>query len=282
MQFERQRADNHERRRKSDTGRAIRRKPVSATMTDGRTAGGRVSVADGIHGIGQRVGKLHDDYPFLGPLVFISSALYFYAQIFVAWVFNPSHTPYNVVRNTISDLGNTACGSYGREYVCSPRHPYMNAAFIFLGIVMVGGSMLLYHEFRERGGAEQNAAFTGFLFMGVGGLGAMLVGIFPENTNGTMHKTGAALAIGLGNVGIFVLGAVLSGLPEAMRRYMLVFSTASLTALVLFACHKDFGIGAGTMERVAAYPQTIWLITFGLYVWRFRPRAGPAPISNNR
>ena len=23
------------------------------------------------------------------------------------------------------------------------------------------------------------------------------------------------------------------------------------------------------MERVAAYPETIWLITFGLYIWRF-------------
>lgn len=235
-----------------------------------------MSVADGIHAIGNRVGKLHDDYPFLGPVVFISSALYFYAQIFVAWVFNPSHAPYNVVSNTISDLGNTVCGPYGREYVCSPRHPYMNVAFMFLGIVMAGGSMLLYNEFKDRGGAEQNAAFTGFLFMGIAGIGAMFVGIFPENTIGTMHKIGAALAIGLGNLGILILGAVLSRLPEAMRRYMLVFSTISLTALVLFACHKYFGIGAGTMERIAAYPETIWLITFGLYVWRFRPRANTA------
>ncbi len=230
-----------------------------------------MSVADRIHGISERVGKLHNDYPFLGPVVFISSALYFYAQIFVAWMFNPSHAPYNLVSNTISDLGNTKCGPYGSEYVCSPRHPYMDVAFIFLGLVMAGGSMLLYHEFRERGGAEQNAAFIGFLFMGIAGVGAILVGTFPENTNGTMHIIGAALAIGLGNLGIFILGAVLRGLPEAMRRYMLVFSTISLTALILFASHKQFGIGAGTMERIAAYPQTIWLITFGLYVWRFRP-----------
>jgi hypothetical membrane protein len=237
---------------------------------------GNGMLAGGIHGIGKRLGKLHDDYPFLGPVLFISSALYFYAQIFVAWVFNPSHVPYNLVRNTISDLGNTACGPYGSEYVCSPRHLYMDVAFIFLGLVMAAGSMLLYQEFKERGGAEQNAAFIGFLFMGIAGVGSILVGIFPENTNGTMHKTGAALAIGLGNLGIFVLGAGLRGLPEAMRRYMMVFSTTSLTALVLFASHKDFGIGAGTMERIAAYPQTIWLIIFGLYILRLRPRDNPA------
>lgn len=230
-----------------------------------------MSAADGIHGISRRLGQLHNDYPFLGPLAFVSSALYFYAQIFVAWVFNPSHHPYSLVTNTISDLGNSVCGTYGSEYVCSPRHVYMNVGFIFLGVVMAAGSMLLYHEFEGRGGADQNAAFIGFLSMGIAGVGATLVGIFPENTNGTMHKLGAALAIGLGNVGIFVLGAVLAGLPEAMRRYMLVFSAISLTALVLFACHRYFGIGAGSMERAAAYPETIWLITFGLYVWRFRP-----------
>ena len=232
---------------------------------------------DAVHRISGRVGRLHNAYPFLGPLVFISSALYFYAQIFVAWVFNPSHAPYNLVSNTISDLGNTTCGPYGAEYVCSPRHVYMNVAFIFLGVVMAAGSMLLYHEFEGAGGADQNAAFAGFLLMGLGGAGAMLVGIFPENTNGTMHKIGAGLAIGLGNVGIFILGAVLAKVPEAMRRYMLVFSVISLTALVLFARHKYFGVGPGTMERLAAYPQTIWLITFGLYVWRFRPGADSRP-----
>jgi uncharacterized protein involved in response to NO len=26
------------------------------------------------------------------------------------------------------------------------------------------------------------------------------------------------------------------------------------------------------MERVAAYPVTIWLIAFGLYIWRFNPK----------
>jgi len=132
--------------------------------------------------------------------------------------------------------------------------------------------MLLYHEYdfadRQR---ERIAALIGFSMMGIGGVGAALVGTFPENTNSTMHELGAGLAIGVGNLGIFVLGAALT-LPEAMRRYMLVFSTVSATALVLFACHKYFGIGAGSMERIAAYPETIWLITFGLYVWRFHPR----------
>ena len=101
----------------------------------------------------------------------------------------------------------------------------------------------------SRGSAAR--AMIGFGLMAVGGLGAIFVGFFPENENRTMHIIGAFLAIGLGNVAIFALGAVLT-LPESMRRSMLTFSALSLAALVCFAFHKYFGIGGGTMERLAA------------------------------
>jgi hypothetical membrane protein len=112
---------------------------------------------------------------------------------------------------------------------------------------------------------------VGFTLVAVGGFGSILVAFFPENENGTMHIIGAALAIGVGNVAILVLGAILI-LPESMRRAMLLFSSLALVALVCFASHRYFGIGHGTMERIAAYPVTIWMITFGLYIWRFHPK----------
>ena len=212
-----------------------------------------------------------DRYPWLGPLIFVSSSLYFFAQIVAAWVFRPT---YSVIWNVISDLGNTSCRAYEGRAVCSPHHVVMNIAFVFLGLVMASGSMLLYQEFTDRRRAERIGALAGFSCMAIAGLGTGLVGLFPENTSHAMHVAGAALAIGVGNVGIFILGTTLS-LPESMRRYMLVFSTASATALFLFAFHKYFGIGAGTMERIAAYPETIWLVVFGLYVWRFHPKEHP-------
>jgi hypothetical membrane protein len=152
----------------------------------------------------------------------------------------------------------------------------MNVAFIYLGAVMIVGSTLLYHEFRKKGGTEQNAAFVGFLLMALGGVGTIIVGTFPENTVSFMHITGAGMAIGGGNLGIFILGAVIT-VPESMRRYMLLFSTTSITAIILFASHRYFGIGEGSMERIAAYPETLWLITFGLFIWRFHPEE-PFPI----
>jgi hypothetical membrane protein len=215
------------------------------------------------------VGATHDAYPSLGPAIFTVASLYFLIQVIVAWVFTPS---YNLVSNSISDLGETSCGGYGSPAMCSPRWWLMDyVGFLLLGLVMVVGSALLYHEFTERPPRERRAAMVGFTLVALGGFGSILVAFFPENENGTMHIIGAALAIGVGNVAILVLGAILI-LPESMRRAMLLFSSLALVALVCFASHRYFGIGHGTMERIAAYPVTIWMITFGLYIWRFHPK----------
>jgi hypothetical membrane protein len=216
------------------------------------------------------IGAQHDAHPSLGPAIFTAAALWYVIQIIVAWVF--FHPSYSLVSNTISDLGETSCkGPYGNG-MCSPRWWLMDyVGFLLLGLVMAVGSALLYHEFSQRGEKERHAAAIGFSLMALAGLGTILVGFFPENVNHTMHIAGAGLAIGGGNVAIFALGALLT-LPESMRRSMLTFSSLSLAALVCFACHKYFGIGGGIMERIAAYPESIWLITFGLYIWRFHPK----------
>jgi len=215
------------------------------------------------------IGAIHDNHPSIGPAIFTASALYFVIQIIVAWVFIPS---YSLVTNSISDLGETSCGGYGSPGMCSPRWWLMDyAGFFLLGLIMVIGSILLYHEFTQRAPRERRAAMLGFGLMALAGLGSILVGFFPENENRTMHIIGAFLAIAIGNVAILVLGGVLT-LPESMRRSMLIFSSLALAALLCFASHRSFGIGRGMMERIAAYPVTIWLIAFGLYISRFRPK----------
>ena len=235
----------------------------------GLTARGVDSPYESRYRFVRRIGKTHDAHPSLGPAIFTVASLYFLIQIVVAWVFIPS---YSLVSNSISDLGETSCGGYGSPAICSPRWWLMDyVGFLLLGLVMVVGSALLYHEFTERPPRERRAAMFGFGLIALGGLGSILVGFFPENENRTMHIIGAFLAIAIGNIAILLLGAVLT-LPESMRRSMLMFSSLALAALLCFASHRSFGIGRGTMERIAAYPVTIWLITFGLYIWRFNPK----------
>jgi hypothetical protein len=47
----------------------------------------------------------------------------------------------------------------------------------------------------------------------------------------------------------------------------------ALVALCLFLTHHRFFLGLGGMERVVAYPHTIWLMAFGLYLLKRRNRS---------
>jgi hypothetical membrane protein len=212
------------------------------------------------------VKRFSDKYPGLGPAIWLVSLAYFIVQIFVAAVWLPS---YSWVNNTISDLGNTSC----RATLCSPRHVWMNIEFFVLGAVMAAGALLIYQEFTERGSSQRLAARIGFSGLAVAGAGTALVGGFPENTVAVLHATGAGLAIGVGTLGIFVLGLVLD-LPGSLRWPMRVVAPVALIVLALFPFHIYLGLGAGTAERIAAYPETIWLIMFGAYMFRAHRSSG--------
>jgi hypothetical membrane protein len=205
----------------------------------------------------RKIQTFTDRYPLVGPAFWITSLQYFIAMSIVGmnWA-----THYSILQNTISDLGNTACGVYSDRYVCSPLHAWMNASFILLGITMLIGSALIYHEFRKNAGSA-----IGFGFMALAGIGTILVGIFAENTISSLHEFGAALPFVIGNLALIILGLALD-LPKSLRLYTLLSGVVSLTAFCLLITHAYLGIGIGGMERLVAHPQTIWLIVFGAYM----------------
>lgn len=213
----------------------------------------------------RRIAVFTDKYPFLGPIVWILSVQYFAAQIVAAAAWPVA---YSWSQNVISDLGNTACGQYAGRYVCSPQHGLMNASFIMLGITMAVGSLLIYTEFRR-----SRASLVGFSLMGMAGIGTILVGMFPENTVSWMHGIGAFLALGIGNVSLMVLALAIRQARRSFRIYTFLSGALSVVAFGLFAFRLHVGLGAGTIERIVSYPQTIWLILFGLYMTATRYRA---------
>jgi hypothetical membrane protein len=159
----------------------------------------------------------------------------------------------------------------------------MNAAFVLVGAIMAVSAVLLYQEFNEEAhdgywDGAQVAKLVGFFLFGLGGVGAVLVGLFPENVNSVGHITGAALAIVAGNLGILLLAAGFEEedkLPSRIRRFMVIWGSISLAAILMFAFKRHFGLGPGGMERIAAYPEVIWLISFGAWIWRAHPKNPP-------
>ncbi len=212
----------------------------------------------------KRVETFNDKYPLVGPEFWMLSVQYFLVQFIatLAWV-----SPFSLSHNPISDLGNTACGFYSGRLVCSPLHMLMNASFVMLGCTIVAGSILIYQEFKETEGS-----LIGFGLMGLAGIGSILVGLFPENTIGFLHSVGALLPFLFGNLALVVLGFALD-LPKAFKFYTILSGLVGLTGMVLFTLQIYAGLGEGGMERIAAYPQTIWLIAFGIYMMRSHYRS---------
>ena len=213
-----------------------------------------------------RIRFFTDRYDWMGPAIVVLSSWYFAAQVLVAWVFRPQ---YSFVSNEISDLGNTACPP-PNSGICSPLHVVMNASFVIFGLAMMVGSVLIFSEFsfsEER--RERAAAKAGFACMALGGVGAILVGFVPENVNTAhLHTVGTVMVIGFGQLAILILGLVLREIDNWLREFMLVTSLLVLLAGISIAGKHQFGIGSGALERLAQYPESVWLILFGLYISR--------------
>jgi hypothetical membrane protein len=220
-----------------------------------------------------RIRFFTDRYDWMGPVIVVLSSWYFAAQVLVAWVFRPQ---YSFISNAISDLGNTACPPKDSN-ICSPRYVVMDASIAILGLAMIVGAILIFSEFSfsKQHQRERAAALAGFACMGLGGLGAILVASVPENVNTAhLHTVGTAMAIGFGQLAILVLGLVLRKIPDWLREFMIVMSLIVLLAGISIAFKHQFGIGGGALERLAQYPESVWLILFGLYISRDHYREG--------
>jgi hypothetical membrane protein len=136
----------------------------------------------------------------------------------------------------------------------------MNLSFVILGACMLIGSLLISQVYLDQRGAS-----IGFLCMEAAGAGVVLVGLFPENSVPVLHGTGATLSFVLGNVAIIVLGWSLR-LPLALRLFSVCLGLLALVALVAYENSHFIGIGHGGLERVVAFPQTVWLILLGAYM----------------
>jgi hypothetical membrane protein len=94
----------------------------------------------------RRHGGILRSYPKLGPVLYVAGLQYFAVQLLTALRWSPA---YSISRDTISDLGNTACGTWNGHYVCSPLHDLMNWAFIVLGATMMAGSVPIFRHFAK-------------------------------------------------------------------------------------------------------------------------------------
>jgi hypothetical membrane protein len=148
---------------------------------------------------------------------------------------------YSISENMISDLG---IGSTAGLF---------NSSIIVLGLLIIL-SAITFHSFHK------NNIFT--ILMILTGMGAIGVGLFPENMS-PYHEIFAGIT--------FVFGGLSEILSFALLRFpmsiaVIFLGGLTLGSLVLFVLGIHLGLGPGGMERMIVYPVILWGAGFGGYL----------------
>jgi hypothetical membrane protein len=101
--------------------------------------------------------------------------------------------------------------------------------------------------------------------------GVFVVGLAPEDFAAGWHYLGAAEHFLFCNAGAAILGLSLIRRAPTAGLVSLTAGVVGLAALICLAAHAYFGLGVGGMERVTAYPFTLWIAGMGVWLLRRAP-----------
>lgn len=215
----------------------------------------------------------------LGAVCWIAGLEFFLAEA-IAVVGWPG---YSRLALDVSYLGATSCAPFTDPDtaavfdLCSPRHAAMNFGFVLLGVLHLAGLVLTYTAWPRHW-----LATVGLAALGMGAVGAVFVGLAPVDRDYSLHAAGAGLGLVVGNMGVALLGLAMLRRAPAFGLFSLVLGAAALAGFGLYIGHIYLGLGRGGMERVAAYPQTIWYALTGVSVLVGVLRSGTPPRSTPR
>lgn len=144
---------------------------------------------------------------------------------------------YSTSENYISDLG------------VGPSALIFNSSVFLLGVLLVGGAYFIQRALGSR-------LFS--ILLTITGVGAMGVGLFPENF-GIIH--------GIASLIVFLFGGLSAIMSYKLQKpplsyFSFLLGALSIVALVLFGSSTYLGLGKGGMERMIAYPALLWAVGF--------------------
>ena len=218
---------------------------------------------------GERYGPLVHRSVHHGAILWIVGVLQFIAAMIVTqlgWT-----TPYSLAHNYISDLGAVHCGTIAGRYVCSPWHDVFDVSIVLMGLLLIAGTVLVTSAFPPR--ATRRIGLGLLILSGIGAIG---VGLSPEDVNLTVHTLSALIAFLASNVALIVLGIVMfrDTRWSGYRAFTVLCGLVGFVALLLFVAHAyDWGgffgdWGAGGIERTIVAPVLLWALLAATHLLR--------------
>ena len=185
----------------------------------------------------------------LAGLLFFLAGSIILMGIITGETFYPEELTYTTADSMISDLGATEPPN---SIITQPSATIFNLTMIISGILILVGTYFLFRSFNDRAAA---------ILVGLLGLGALGVGVFPGNIN-PQHP-------------LFAMTTFISGGLSAIYSYRLIKSPFKYMAVILgliaifflFTANMFMPVmGGGGVERWVAYPVILWIIGFGGYL----------------
>jgi len=184
------------------------------------------------------------------------------------WNSSAPYGQYSLLHNYISDLGAVSCGAWpsgSSHFICSPGHDIFNASIVLMGILLILAVLLLRTGFPNR-----RSSTIGLGMLAFAAIGAIGVGLSPEDVNRTVHTISALIAFLFGNLALLALGfAMLRDTRWAgYRAFTFLSGLVGLVALFLFIPGIYGPLGVGGMERLIVAPLLLWAIVAGIHLVR--------------
>jgi hypothetical membrane protein len=224
---------------------------------------------------GERYGPLVHRAVRHGAILWILAVVVFLVGMIVTQIGYGSS--YSLTANYISDLGATHCGTLSGHtanngYVCSPWHDVFNVSIIVMGLLLILGIALIRTGFPAR-----SSRTVGLGLLAIAGLGAIGVGLSPEDVNLTVHTLSAATAFIAGNLALIVLGFAMfrDTRWDGYRTFSMLCGLVGLIALILFEAKTYGPLGVGGMERLIVAPILLWALVAGVHLVRIPTYAAP-------
>lgn len=185
-----------------------------------------------------------------GLLLFLAGVIVFMGIITAETYYPPG---YNTHDNEISDLGATRPPD---SIITQPSAAIFDTTMIVTGILILAATFFVHLEFRK---------LLVTIPLGLFGLGALGVGIFPGNFY-VLHPIFALLTFFAGGVAAIVSFKVIR---PPLRYVFILFGVVSLVFLFFSGFFTD-SLGKGGTERWIAYPIIFWMAGFGAYLLGLR------------
>jgi hypothetical membrane protein len=208
-----------------------------------------------------------------GAILWILGVLIFVIGMIVTQVGYPG---YSLTQNYISDLGAMHCAAFAGHgtngYVCSPWHLVFNATIVLMGILLLLGIVLIRTGFPPR-----SSRTIGLILLALAGIGAIGVGLNPEDVRPGLHVLSAAIAFIGGNLALIVLGFAMfrDTRWDGYRAYTIFSGLVGLVALILFELKVYGPLGVGGMERLIVAPLLLWAVVVSIHLVRLPTYAAP-------